>query len=53
MSKIEFKVWLVINGYTQKSLAEVLQISEQTISLYNNNDRYPMIFQLALKGLTL
>jgi DNA-binding XRE family transcriptional regulator len=51
MTTQDFKIWMINNGYNQVSLAARLSISEQTISKYNNNGRYPVIFQLALKGL--
>lgn len=51
MTKHDFKVWLVTHGYTQASLAEALGITTQTIATYNKNGRYPVLFQLALKGL--
>lgn len=51
MTKQEFKIWLIKNGYNQASLAEALGIHERTISVYNRNGRYPVLFQKALKGL--
>lgn len=51
MTKKEFKIWLIQNDYTQSSLASALRISERTIIQYNQNGRYPWLFQLALKGL--
>ena len=51
MTKQQFKIWLVTHGYTQKSLAKALEITEPTITTYNRNNRYPRIFVLALKGL--
>ena len=52
MTVQQFKIWLIQNGYSQKSLAERLDITERTISVYNRNGgRYPTIFLLALKGL--
>lgn len=53
MKKSEFKVWLIHNGYTQKSLAKRLEITEQTITKYNGLTRYPEIFLLALKALEI
>ena len=53
MTKTDFKVWLVTNGYTQKLLAEKLGLTEATIVTYNRNGRYPIIFQYALRGLLL
>lgn len=53
MSKTQFKVWLIQNGYTQKSLAKRLEITEQTITKYNGLSRYPEIFLLALKALEI
>ena len=51
MTVYDFKLWLLNNSYTQKSLAKRLQITEQTITKYNNNGRYPVIFCLALKAI--
>lgn len=51
MTTHEFKIWLVTHGYTQASLAKALGITEATICTYNRNGRYPVLFQLALKGL--
>lgn len=51
MNTREFRVWLAVNGYTQKQLAILLGISETTISNYIKADRFPIVFQLALKGL--
>lgn len=51
MTVYDFRLWLLNNGYTQKSLAKRLQITEQTITKYNNNGRYPVIFCLALKAI--
>jgi len=51
MTVYDFKLWLLNNGYTQKSLAKRLCITEQTITKYNGNGRYPVIFCLALKAL--
>jgi DNA-binding XRE family transcriptional regulator len=53
MKKSEFKIWLIQNGYTQKSLAKRLEITEQTITKYNGLTRYPEIFLLALKALEI
>jgi len=53
MTTQEFKIWLVTNGYTQKSLCEVLGLTEATITTYNRNGRYPVVFQYALRGLML
>lgn len=51
MTNKDFKLWLINNNYTQKTLAEKLHINAQTISGYNRNGRYPVLFQYALKGL--
>ncbi len=52
MTAQQFKIWLIQQGYTQRTLAEKLAITERTISVYNRNGgRYPTIFLLALKGL--
>ncbi len=47
----EFKIWLVTNGLTQKALAEKLCMTSETIVKYNNNNRYPIVFQYALKAI--
>lgn len=51
MTKQDFKIWLIQNGYTQATLAKRLGITERTITLYNRHGRYPVLFQLALRGL--
>ena len=57
MTVTEFKIWLIRNNYTQKSLAKTLSITERTIGNYIANERFPFIFVLALvciqKGLTV
>ena len=51
MDKLQFKTWLVLNEKTQKQVARELQVTETTISNYNRVNRFPRIFELALKGL--
>lgn len=51
MTVYQFKLWLLDNGYTQNSLAKKLGLSAQTITKYNNNGFYPVIFCYALRGL--
>lgn len=51
LTKRQFKIWLVTNGYTQKTLAEKLGITDVTISKYNRIERYPKLFIIALKAL--
>lgn len=51
MSVADFKIWMIRNGYKQHEVAKALGITSETITNYNNNGRYPVIFQLALKGL--
>ena len=36
------------NGYTQKSLAGKLKITERTITNYVTSERFPFVFVLAL-----
>ena len=48
MTVKQFKIWLVTNGYTQKSLAKKLKITERTITNYVSNERFPFVFVLAL-----
>ena len=52
LTKIEFKIWLVTNGYTQKSLAEKLGLTQKTIFNYIHLGNKP-ILGYALKGLEL
>ena len=52
MTLKEFKLWLVKNDHTQKSLAKKLGISEQTISNYCKNERFPIVFALALLAIS-
>lgn len=51
MSVADFKIWMIRNGYKQREVAKALGITSETITNYNNNGRYPVVFQLALKGL--
>ena len=51
MNKLQFKTWLVLNDKTQKQVAKDLELTETTISNYNRVNRFPRIFELALKGL--
>lgn len=53
MTVQEFKIWLVTNGYTQRSLAERLNISDRTISNYVSSGTFPTVFVMALKGIEL
>ena len=48
----EFKVWLVMNDYTQSKLAKELQTTEHTISRYVSSGRFPRQFELSLIALT-
>ncbi len=48
MTVKQFKIWLVTNGYTQKSLADKLKITDRTVSNYVSVGRFPYIFVLAL-----
>ena len=50
MTRHEFKVWLVTNGYTIKRLAARLQVTEVTIYNYQKQ-RFPELFVMALRGL--
>ena len=51
MTVHEFKIWLVTNEYTQKSLAKRLGMTERTITNYVTAGRFPVVFREALKGL--
>lgn len=57
MTAMEFKVWLIKNNHTHKSLAKKLSITERTIGNYVSSGRFPFIFVLALvciqKGLAV
>lgn len=50
-TKKEFKIWLAMHELTQLQVAQKLGITDRTITVYNSNNRYPLIFQYALKGL--
>lgn len=52
MTTLDFKIWLVTNGYTQLSLAKQLGMTDRTISNYCTNGRFPIVFELALQSLT-
>lgn len=51
MTVKQFKIWLINNNHTQKTLAEKLGVTERTITNYVTNGRFPAVFVLALKGL--
>jgi len=51
MNKRAFKIWLLQHGYTQITLGEKLGIGQSTITTYNKNERYPIMFVWALRGL--
>ena len=51
MTVKQFKIWLINNNHTQKTLAEKLGVTERTITNYVTNGRFPTVFVLALKGL--
>ena len=50
MTTKEFKIWLIANDHTIKTLSEALGITEKTIYNYQST-RFPKWFTLALKGL--
>jgi DNA-binding CsgD family transcriptional regulator len=51
MTVKEFKIWLINNDHTHKTLSEKLGITERTISNYVAAGRFPVVFTTALKGL--
>lgn len=51
MNKKQFKIWLLSNDLNQKTLAEKLEVTPATITNYCNKNRFPVVFQYALKGL--
>ena len=53
MTTLDFKIWLVTNGYTQISLATELGLSSQTITNYCTSGRFPKPFVMALQLITL
>ncbi len=53
MTKKDFKIWLLQNNHTQKTLAHKLGLSYVTISAYNKNERYPIMFIMSLKYLEM
>jgi DNA-binding XRE family transcriptional regulator len=53
LTKKEFKIWLLQNNHTQKTLAQKLGLSDVTISTYNKNERYPIMFVMSLKYLEM
>lgn len=57
MTAKQFKIWLIVNDYTQETLAEKLNITSRTIGNYVSNERFPFVFVLALvaleRGLTI
>lgn len=53
MTTLDFKIWLVTNGYTQISLATELGLSSQTLTNYCASGRFPKPFVMALQLITL
>lgn len=51
MTVKQFKIWLINNNYTQETLARRLGITTRTITNYITNERFPVVFTIALKGL--
>ena len=50
MTAHDLKIWLVTHGYTQKTLAEALGVTEKTVNTWANN-RPPQWLGFALVGL--
>ena len=48
----QFKTWLIANDHTQASLSKVLKITPQTITGYVKNERFPVVFVLALNSIS-
>ena len=51
MTKKQFKIWLIQHDYTLDSLAAELSITRRTIDNYQASERFPRVFELALKAL--
>ena len=51
MTTKDFKMWLIKNDHTQKSLAAKFNCSENTICNYCKNNHFPFTFVLALVAL--
>ncbi len=49
MNVLDFKLWLVRNGFTRKSLALYLGCTTETFRNYCTNERFPKVFCLALE----
>ena len=57
MTKQKLKIWLATNNYRQKELADILDITTNSISRYGTTDskgnyhEFPRVFIWALKAL--
>ena len=51
MTKKQFRVKLAMLGLTQYQLAEKLKMHQYTISRYNKEGEYPLVFTYALDHL--
>lgn len=51
MNKKQFKIWLIENDFNQITLSKKLGLTPTTIGNYVRADRFPVVFQLALKTL--
>jgi len=51
MDTKKFRIWLIENDYTQAMIAESFGLTENTISNYCKNNRFPRWFKFALRGL--
>ena len=51
MNTKKFKIWLIENDHTVRSLATKLSLHEMTIRGYMRTERFPVVFCLALEAL--
>lgn len=51
MDNTDFKIWLIKNDHTQATLAVKLEITPRTITNYKKLNKFPRLFELALKGI--
>ncbi len=51
MDKKAFKIWLATNEMNQKQVAEKLELTPHTITNYCKLNKFPALFQYALKGI--
>lgn len=49
MTKRDFKIWLLDNNMTARDVSRRTEVTERTITNYCQRNRFPKVFELALK----